>query len=55
MRDRVVAFDEAASNDRWRDWQSSGHDDERRRSRTRRTVAVVIAVALSVWAFVQFV
>jgi hypothetical protein len=55
MRDRVVAYDEAESNDRWRDWQSHPDDGERRRTRTLRTVCVVIAIALSVWAFVQFV
>ena len=55
MRDRVVAYDEAESNARWRGWQSRGNDEERRRIRTMRTVCVAIAVALSAWAFVQFV
>jgi hypothetical protein len=53
MRARVVTQDEAASNAHWRDWKSNDDDGERRRMLMLRTVGVVIAVALSVWAFVQ--
>jgi hypothetical protein len=55
MRARVVTQDEAESNARWRDWKSNDDDGQRRRTLALRTVCLVIAVALSVWALVQFV
>ena len=55
MRHRVVSLDEAESNARWRDWQSHGGDGERRRMRILGAVLVVLAIAFSVWAYVQFV
>lgn len=55
MRHRVVSIDEEQSNARWRDWQSHGRDGERRRMRTLGAVFVVLAVALTVWAFMRLV
>jgi hypothetical protein len=53
MRAHAASRDESESNARWRDWKSNDDDGERRRKLTLRAVAVLIAVALSVWAFMQ--
>ena len=53
MRGRGARVAEAASNAHWRDWQSNGQDPERRRMLMLRTVCVLLAVALTAWAFAQ--
>jgi hypothetical protein len=46
---------DVAADIRWRDWQARGVIEDRERSTTMTAVAILVAVGLAVWFYLQLI